>query len=193
MVGQKRVRVLLRAIIAFFLTLACLPLSRDEKATQAVPDLAAPIPTATIVTDRTSLPPTPTTAAVEAPGRLLPSDLHYLGAFRLPDTEDDLGWTWSGHALAYHPGGDPSGPEDGYPGSLFGTGNDQKQFVSEISIPVPVHSEGKDLEALHAAQTLQPFADIRDGLYDGLAEMDDLESALPKAGLAASSQRSASA
>ena len=193
MAGHKRNRPLAWAFVALVLTLACLPLSRDEEATQAVPDPGTPTPTATVVTEGTPLPPTATTAAVEAPGRLLPSDLHYLGAFRLPDTEDDLGWTWSGHALAYHPGGDPSGPEDGYPGSLFGTGNDQKQLVSEISIPAPVYSEDKDLEALQTAQTLQPFADIRDGLYDGLAEMDDLESALPKAGLAASSQRSASA
>lgn len=184
MAGRKKKRVLVWSLTTLFLTLACLPLSRDREQTQTVPDPGTPTATAATAAKPTPISPTPTAGAVYALGRLLPSDLHYLGAFRLPDTEDGLGWTWSGHALAYYSKGDPSGPEDGYPGSLFGTGNDQKQFVSEVSIPVPVHSEGKDLETLHTAQTLQPFTDIRGGLYDGLSEMDDLEGALPKAGLA---------
>ena len=45
---------------------------------------------------------------------------------------------------AYYPDGDPEG-DDGYPGSIFGIGHDQTQYVSEISIPVPVAS--RDLEA----------------------------------------------
>ena len=124
MAGHKRPRSLSWATIALFLTLACLPLPRDEEAMQVVSDPGTLTPTATTVAEPPSSSPTPTAAAVEAPGRILPANLHYQGAFRLPDTGDDLGWTWSGHALAYHPGGDPSGPEDGYPGSLFGTGND---------------------------------------------------------------------
>ena len=54
-----------------------------------------------------------------------PNDLVYMGAFRLPDWPDgEIGWAWSGAAMAYYPDGDPNGPADGYPGSIFGTGHD---------------------------------------------------------------------
>jgi len=107
-------------------------------------------------------------------------DLIYQGAFRLPDTADDLGWTWSGHALAYYPDGDPTGPADGYPGSLFGTGNDQKQWVSEIGIPVP----SQDLGSLNTATTLQEFHNIRGHLFDGVEGFEDFAGTLAQAGLA---------
>jgi len=110
--------------------------------------------------------------------RLLPADLEYRGAFRLPGPGGGSGWGWSGNALAYHPGGDPSGPADGYPGSLFGTGHNWYQHVSEITIPVPVISPNKNLADLNTASTLQPFTDIRGNLYDYL----DFE--MPRAGLA---------
>ncbi len=45
-------------------------------------------------------------------------------------------------------------------GSLFGAGRAHQCLVSEIGIPAPVVSKGKELEALHTAKTLQPFADI---------------------------------
>jgi len=106
-----------------------------------------------------------------------PSDLAYLGAFRLPsDAPDEVGWMWSGEALTYYPDGDPDGPDDGFPGSLFGTGHNWNQYVSEISIPVPVISPGKNLEELNTATTLQPFQDIRGGLFDWPLEQ-------PRAGL----------
>ncbi|MBN1399587.1 MAG: hypothetical protein JXA74_02045 [Anaerolineae bacterium] len=114
----------------------------------------------------------------------MPADLAYLGAFRLPDSADELGWPWSGHALTYYPDGDPQGPDDGYPGSLFGTGNDQKQYVSEVTIPVPVNSPGRNVEELNTAETLQDFYNIRGTLYDDLHEFDDFVGALAKAGLA---------
>lgn len=116
--------------------------------------------------------------------RISPGDLTYLGAFRLPDTVDELGWTWSGHALAYYPDGDAQGGADGYPGSLYGTGNDQRQYVAEIDIPVPVRSASKDLGALNTATTLQEFQDIRGTLYDDIEGFDDFEGAIGKAGLA---------
>ncbi len=100
-------------------------------------------------------------------GRIYPSDLEYRGAFRLPGPGGENGWGWGGNALAYYPGGDPGGPADGYPGSLYGTGHDWYQRVSEISIPVPVISPGKSLSDLNTASTLQPFADIRQGLFPG--------------------------
>jgi hypothetical protein len=102
------------------------------------------------------------------PGSLIqPSDLTYVGAFRLPgDAPDDVGWMWSGEALAYYPDGDPLGPDDGFPGSLFGTGHNWNQYVSEVSIPAPVVSPGKNPEDLNMATTLQPFQDIRGGGID---------------------------
>ncbi len=110
-----------------------------------------------------------------------PSDLVYRGAFRLPDspgTPEDVGWAWSNWASAatYYPDGDPSGDADGYPGSIFGVGHDHTQYVSEVSIPPPVDSPGKGLVSLNTATTLQPFADIRDGMF-GYIEM-------PRVGLA---------
>ena len=80
--------------------------------------------------------------------RIMPEDMEYMGAFRLPDSPgmpDNVGWGWSNWSsgLTYFPGGDPEGSEDGYPGSLFGVGHDHTQFVSEVSIPVPVISAAK--------------------------------------------------
>ena len=96
--------------------------------------------------------------------RLQPEDLTYLGAFRLPaDAPDEIGWAWSGNALAYFPGGDPEGANDGFPGSLFGTGHNWNTFVSEVDIPAPVVSSS--LTDLPVANTLQPFADIRGDLF----------------------------
>jgi hypothetical protein len=118
--------------------------------------------------------------ADEAPSpvaRLQPADLAYLGAFRLPAGSNGCDWSWSGEALAYFPGGDDAGPDDGHPGSLFGTGHNWLQYVSEISIPAPVVSVSKNLAALPVASTLQHFADIRAGLFAWPLE-------IPRAGLA---------
>ncbi len=93
---------------------------------------------------------------------LYPEDLTYVGSFRLPaDAPDEIGWAWSGEALAYRPDGDPQGADDGFPGSLFGSGHNWNQYVSEIAIPAPVNSPEKVLEALPVATTLQPFRNIR--------------------------------
>ncbi|MFO7888800.1 MAG: hypothetical protein R6V04_00515, partial [bacterium] len=102
--------------------------------------------------------------------RVQPDDLEYLGTFRLPDspgTPDNVGWEWSNwsSALTYYPNGDPEGPKDGFPGSLFGVGHDHTQYVSEISIPVPVISPEKDVSELNTARTLQKFQDIKAGLF----------------------------
>ena len=118
-----------------------------------------------------------------AAGLLQPDDLEYRGAFRLPDAPGDYGWEWGGHGLAYCPEGDPGGPADGYPGSLFGTGHDWYQQVSEVSIPVPVVSAGKNLEELNAASTLQPFSDIKGGLFPAFEiPYCDLEYLPPRGG-----------
>ncbi|MBN1580270.1 MAG: hypothetical protein JXA89_06175 [Anaerolineae bacterium] len=118
--------------------------------------------------------------------RIQPADLTYLGAFRLPaapGTPDDVGWEWGGTALTYYPGGDPGGPNDGYPGSLFGAGHDQTQYLSEVGIPIPVDSPTKDVTDLNTAGTLQSFANVRGTLYSGYWEMPRVGLAyLPKQG-----------
>jgi hypothetical protein len=94
----------------------------------------------------------------------MPDDLEYLGAFRLPEASGGSNWEYSGQGLTYYPAGDPSGPEDGFYGSLFGFGHDHHVQVSEISIPAPVLS--KNLDELNTAVTLQPFADLSGGLFN---------------------------
>ncbi|UCH97495.1 MAG: hypothetical protein JSV88_11755, partial [Candidatus Aminicenantes bacterium] len=97
--------------------------------------------------------------------RIQPGDLTYLGAFRLPDGvpgSEVRTWAWGGFAMTYYPGGDPEGPDDGYPGSIFGTGHAWEYQVSEITIPVPIISASKNLNALNTASTLQSFQDIMD-------------------------------
>jgi hypothetical protein len=112
----------------------------------------------------------------EEPGQgelLQPTDLQYLGAFRLPDwvdgDPDEESWEYGGQALAYYPNGDPGGGGDGFHGSLFGTGLDTLNYVSEISIPAP--STSRDPEQLNTATTIQGFHDVRGGLFDALNEI----------------------
>lgn len=95
-----------------------------------------------------------------------PDDLTYLGAFRLPaDGPEEYNWAWSGAALTHNPSGDPGGGGDGAPGSLYGTGHNWHQWVSEVSIPAPINPPAKNVEALNTATTLQPFADIRGDMF----------------------------
>jgi hypothetical protein len=107
----------------------------------------------------------------DRPDRLRPDDLEYLGAFRLPEGSNDTNWEYSGHALAYYPDGDAAVPDDGFPGSLFGTGHNWHQQISEIDVPVPVISKTKNLDELNTARTLQPFYDIRGALNPGELEL----------------------
>lgn len=109
-------------------------------------------------TDTTSLP--------SHPYLLQPDDLEYLGAFRLPADPEGMGWEWGGSAMTYYPGGDINGPDDNMPGSIFGTGHEWHQYISEISIPVPVISSNKNVEDLNTATTLQDFNDIRGDLFE---------------------------
>jgi hypothetical protein len=54
-----------------------------------------------------------------------PEGIVYVGAFRLPDGPwpYEIGWSWSGGGMASCPDGDPGSPDDGYPGSILGTGH----------------------------------------------------------------------
>ena len=146
-------------LVLLLLTLVLLALPGCQK---TVPDEAQP----------DENPPSPST-------RLQPRDLVYLGAFRLPEGSNGCDWSWSGEALAYFPGGDPAGSDDGCPGSLLGTGHNWLQWLSEISIPAPRLSTGKQLAELPTASTLQPFADIRAALFDWPLEIPARGPGLP--------------
>jgi hypothetical protein len=107
-----------------------------------------------------------------------PEDLQYLGAFRLPggDVRPET-FAYGGNAMTFNPGGDPSGPDDGFPGSLFVTGHDRLAYgelpdgsqVAEISIPVPVQSG--NLDELDQAEFLQGFQDVAGGFFTELEEI----------------------
>ncbi len=128
--------------------------------------VATPSPTPTLYLPLVTKVATP---APPASNRILPGDLVYLGAFRLPDgAPEEIGWAYSGSAMTFYPDGDPGGAQDGYSGSIFATGHDWNQYVSEVSIPIPVISPDKNLEDLNTAETLQDFQDIRAGLFPPL-------------------------
>lgn len=111
-------------------------------------------------------------------GVISPDTIHYKGAFRVPSDYADfqLSWNYNAGGLVYYSGGDPNGPDDGYPGSLFGTGHVYQCAISEISIPEPVISESHILSELNSAQTFQPFTKVdgemgNDMLIGGLAHL----------------------
>ena len=100
--------------------------------------------------------------------RIQPNDLDYLGAFRLPDVAGDVTWEFSGTAMTCDPNGDAQGPDDGFPGSLFIVGHDWYQYVAEVAIPQPVISATKNVDDLNTATMLQPFGDIKAGMFGEL-------------------------
>jgi len=102
-------------------------------------------------------PPDPPTGG----GRLQASDLDYQGAFAYPAGDR---WAYGGHALAYYPNGDPDGPADGYPGSLYAAGHVYDDLVGELAIPAPAVVESYD--DLPGATVLHPLTDITGGLKD---------------------------
>jgi len=167
MVSRLLTRFTLYALSVLMLCVCQSPIRADPSA--AGPEMALSD------TETTFIPIV--TAPPGEKGRIEPADLAYVGAFRLPETThslDNVGWEWGGTALTYYPYGDPQGAADGYPGSLFGAGHDQTQYVSEIAIPRPIVSPGKDLARLHVASTLQPFENIRGDLYMGIIGEWDL-------------------
>lgn len=98
---------------------------------------------------------------------LTPGNFQYLGAFRPPHVQQNGStFAWGGWALAFRPDGEPSGPDDGFPGSLFIVGHLRDQKVAEITIPAPVISRLKRADDLPVAEVLQPFDDVSDGIMD---------------------------
>lgn len=126
--------------------------------------------------DQPDLGEGPNLLPIPAGDLIQPEDLVYRGFFRLPEGSGKSNWEYSGHGLTFYPDGDPGGDQDGFPGSLFGFGHDHHLQVSEISIPVPVIS--RDLSDAPTAETLQPFADLTDGIFQ------PEQMTIPRAGLA---------
>lgn len=105
-------------------------------------------------------------------------DFRYLGAFRLPEGgERPKTFAYGGNAMTFRPGGDPSGPKDGFPGSLFITGHDRMPYgelpdgnqVAEVTIPRPVRSN--NLASLKRARFLQDFHDVAKGQFPNFMEI----------------------
>ena len=124
----------------------------------------------TTPTSTATAPPTPTATSttVIPSGLIQPSDLEYQGAFAYPSGDE---WAYSGHALAYYPEGDPTGPADGYPGSLYAAGHAWYDLVGEITIPEPVTSDNFD--DLPEASVLRALTDITGGWKDNCTYNDD--------------------
>jgi len=98
---------------------------------------------------------------------ITPENIIYEGSFRL-DAGARVGsyglFAYGGYAFAYNPQGDPSGANDGYPGSLFGSGHETGNCIAEVSIPQPVISSAKNVSDLPSTTPLQAFADPFTGL-----------------------------
>ena len=82
----------------------------DDGPTESISDTLAAVPVA-----GRSAEAAPLVDHAPFPGDLVqPTDLTYLGAFRLPEGSGRSNWEYSGYAMSYFPGGDPSGSGDGY-------------------------------------------------------------------------------
>jgi len=149
--------------------------------TPTPPQVPTPIPPAS-----TSLLPTPTvpfapgvSVGTTASAQLIqPGDLVYQGRFRLPGGgERPETFAYGGNAMTFNPDGDPSGPDDGFPGSLFVTGHDRLPYgelpdgsqVAEVSIPAPVASD--NLDSLPTAEFLQGFHNVLAGHFSDMEEI----------------------
>ncbi|GAB4503516.1 MAG: hypothetical protein Fur0043_05080 [Anaerolineales bacterium] len=110
-----------------------------------------------------------------------PSDLEYLGAFRLPGGADrPQTFAYGGNAMTFNPNGDPGGAADGFPGSLFITGHDRLPYgelpdggqIAEVNIPVP--SLSRSVDSLPQAEFLQGFQDVLAGYFTRMDEIPRL-------------------
>ncbi|MGD1995128.1 MAG: hypothetical protein PVI59_18200, partial [Anaerolineae bacterium] len=169
-VGDTRGSALLVLASVLVIALGCNP----SGSTTMPPETAAPPPSGEATVEL----PAPTAPSVPPSADLVqPSDLTYLGAFRLPGGEDPpRTFAYGGNAMTFNPDGDPSSA-DGTPGSLFITGHDRLAYgglpdgsqVAEITIPTPVNS--RNLEDLPVAAFLQDFHDVTAGYFTHLEEI----------------------
>ncbi len=96
--------------------------------------------------------------------KLSSQNFTYIGAFRVPkESNGSSRFGYGGGALALNPHGDPSGQNDGYPGSLYIVGHENDQLVAEVNIPVPKKQSGQSVSGLSTASYLHGFADITEG------------------------------
>ena len=108
---------------------------------------------------------------------LQPGDLAYLGAFRLPGGDErPQTFAYGGGAMTSDPSGNPAGPADGYPGSLFIMGHDRipgdvpnGNQLAEVTIPGPKNT--KILADLNTAAFLQNFHEVDSGMFANLGEI----------------------
>lgn len=109
---------------------------------------------------------------------LQPGDVVYVGAFRLPGGDErPQTFAYGGGAMTFNPSGNPAGPADGYPGSLFIMGHERMPYgdlpdgnqLAEVSIPIPKNT--KILADLNTASFIQNFRQVDSGLFTDLAEI----------------------
>ncbi len=110
-----------------------------------------------------------------------PADFEYVGTFRLPGGEDrPQTFAYGGNAMTLNPDGDPSGAQDGFPGSLFISGHDRLPYgelpnggqIAEVGIPVP--SVSRNVADLPQAEFLQDFQDVLSSRFTRMDEIPRL-------------------
>ena len=95
---------------------------------------------------------------------LLPSDLVYQGAFRVPDGTFGTKTNWSGTPIETFAYSDCVAAYDPAANTLYLTGHIYGQLVAAVSIPTPVKTTIGNSAALPAAAITQPFRDITAGI-----------------------------
>ncbi len=109
---------------------------------------------------------------------LQPSDLRYLGAFRLPNGDErPKTFAYGGRAMTFNPNGDPAGPADGFSGSLFIMGHARMAYgelpdgnqVGEINIPAPLQANSP--AGLAQAEFIQGFHNVAAGFFTEFEEL----------------------
>lgn len=93
-------------------------------------------------------------------------DIEFVGYFRVPNRSYDLFGGAGGYAMSYDPNG------NGGLGSIFIAGNDQRQILTEISIPTPDGNPAHGINDFPVATRLQDFKDPSEGDYKNIYPSD---------------------
>ena len=172
-----KTRVFLVLVLCVLLLAAC---GSDQSAAQEQAGTEVPTSQASLNGAEKTPIPTPANAAE----LLQPEDFVYLGAFKMPGSEDrPQTFAYGGNAMTFNPDGDAEGEDDGFPGSLFITGHDRIPYgevpdgsqVAEVNIPAPL--VGTDVATLPSAEFLQDFENVTAGAFTSMDE-------IPRIGLA---------
>ncbi|MBN1538497.1 MAG: hypothetical protein JW908_17305 [Anaerolineales bacterium] len=181
-------KLILFLCVMLILTLNC---SLFTQLSKSVGELSDQTASQSEITEEISNPPASQIEATEEVSipliltgdeTIQPSDITYLGAFRLPggDTPPQT-FAYGGNAMTFNPDGDP-GNSDAHPGSLFVMGHDRMPYgdlpdgnqVAEVSIPVPMIADTP--ADLPEATFIQDFQDVTAGHFTNLEE-------IPKVGM----------